>query len=1008
LQGTNNFEFMKKLLTTVFTLITIISYAQNGPGGVGTTDGTSSLVLWLKADDINQISGTNVSLWSDASGYGNDATVSSPNQPMYMDGVINGRPTINFASYNQQYLRVPHNAVFNSDFVSVFVIGRMNATSQSKGTFLIKTTNNSLNDGFGLIRMNSKEKIRFFSGNYAVNRDSEHIHYGIFDLMTGNFRSGSSNNKIVAMVNNAGSSTTVTGTGNPTNNDLFIGARPGNSGLKSYLDGDISEVVVMANDLPSVDRILIANYLAAKYGFAISNDKYSYHYSHPNGVMGIGKYKDITHKKSISGVLELNERPSSALVNGSFIMVGKDNKGLDVVPNTGSLEFSKRFDATWRSHVNGPVSKVNLKFHVGGMGLPTGAGDYALLMDLDGDGDFSNATVIPANGFNNTKQTVNFKNVHMHTGAVFTLAMYKIITWDGLAFENGSGPGGAPNQLDGSKDLLVYGPGAIISSDANVNSVTVNASMDLTIDSTACFKIAGAIHNDGEIKIIESGSLIQEHEGLDENTGSGNYILKRTGLNSNHGYNNWSSPVKSQELFTAFPDVNPCDLLTFSGYIQNWIYDFPSGFSTTCAGNPVTFNAGNTLPDGDKIMNPGRGYFITGNTTNPQKTFSGQINNGDISILIYSTEIGDNINWEDDDWNLVGNPYPSAIDPYAFWMENAVNNQRITDAIYFWDDKATPGAAYDQFNDYSSWNLTGGIASDNSTKIVDNLHHIASAQGFMVWADSIGVDTGGVIVDTLKFNNSMRSCKNTQFFKTNQFKKELNWLLIETPSGEKSKTLVGTVPGATDQIDNGYDARRIWVNPNIEFSTMVKGDTQSYVIQGIEPLSIMQSKKCVPLKIASDEGGVHTISRAAFETAGAPLKIYLHDKLLNQTHDFDNGNYQINLNAGTRYLNRFELIFEYDGLNNQSGSGKDNVTSVEDLETFFNVIPAENGFIISSNDGISGTIEVYDIAGHIVYTEVLTTKVTSKTISLSNASGIYIVKVTTTDNQSQTQKTLIN
>ena len=79
-----------------------------------------------------------------------------------------------------QSLVVPHNAVFNSDYVTVFVIAKLNAASDSKGTFLIKTSNQNMNNGFGMIRLNSKEKIRFFAGNYGVNRDSEHIHYGIW------------------------------------------------------------------------------------------------------------------------------------------------------------------------------------------------------------------------------------------------------------------------------------------------------------------------------------------------------------------------------------------------------------------------------------------------------------------------------------------------------------------------------------------------------------------------------------------------------------------------------------------------------------------------------------------------------------------------------------------------------------------------------------------------------------------------------------------------------------
>ena len=289
---------MKKLLTIFFSFIAIISFAQNGPGGIGNTNGSSDLVLWLKANDINQISGTSVLNWFDKSGHGNDASVAST-APTFLKNQLNGEAVVNFNASAQQSLMIDHDNSFNSDFVTVFVIARMNATSESKGTFLIKTSGNNMSDGFGLIRLNSQEKIRFFAGDYGVNRDSEHIHYGMFDLLAGNFRTGTSTNKIVALVNNAGGTTNVTGTGNPSSNELFIGARPNNSGvLKSYLDGDIAEVVIVANDMPSTDRIIVSNYLAAKYGFGISNSKYSYHVTHPNDVIGIGMYKDQKHSSS--------------------------------------------------------------------------------------------------------------------------------------------------------------------------------------------------------------------------------------------------------------------------------------------------------------------------------------------------------------------------------------------------------------------------------------------------------------------------------------------------------------------------------------------------------------------------------------------------------------------------------------------------------------------------------------------------------------------------------------
>ena len=763
---------------------------------------------------------------------------------------------------------------------------------------------------------------------------------------------------------------------------------------------------------------MVSNYLAAKYGFAIGNDKYSYHYTHPNDVIGIGRYGNFTHPSSTAGVLELREKTSKPLVNGNFLMVGHDGGSMNTISTNLPAEYSQRFERTWRAHVNGAISKERLIFHLDGMDVPTDPLEYALLVDYDGDGNFSNAVVINANSVNATTHQVNFNNVELHTRAVFTLAYYKSITWDGNVFANGSGPANAPDQTDGGRRFIVTGPNAVIANTANVNSVEVSTGASVNIDSTICFTVNTSIHNDGVINISDDASLIQRTEGVDMNTGTGTYIAKQTGLNSQFGYNNWSSPMQHSDLTNVFPDVNDCDLLTYSATKQDWTYDFPDGFSTICNGNPVTFTAANSIPGGDGIMDVMRGYFITGNTTNPQKTFSGKINNGDYSKVVYATNYGNNANWDDDDWNFIGNPYPSALDPVAFWQENAVNNARITDALYFWDDLGLSGGAYDQYNDYSSWNLTGGIASDNSSKIIDNLHHIGVGQGMMIWAsDSMGTDTighfrNGAILDTLKmntivFNNSMRSCKNGLFFKNQQSEKELVWLLLSAPSGKKSKFLLGTVPGATDAIDNGYDARRVSYTPGLEFSSMVLNDTTSYVIQGLNPLDVLNNSKHVSLKIVSDEGGLHTISRAAFETGGAPVKMYLKDKLLNVIHDLDNGDYQVYLNPNTRDLTRFEIVFDYDGINNAASGTKGGVTSVKDVDSFFSLAPIANGFTITSTKGITGAISVYDVAGHLVYQEVLTQQITNKTIILTQSSGVYIVKVSDQNNEVHTKKTLI-
>ena len=74
-----------------------VAYADGpdgtGPGGVGSTDGSSSLVLWLKGDAGVSTSGAKVIGWSDQSGNGNSA---SGVGATYLSNRINGQSAIGF------------------------------------------------------------------------------------------------------------------------------------------------------------------------------------------------------------------------------------------------------------------------------------------------------------------------------------------------------------------------------------------------------------------------------------------------------------------------------------------------------------------------------------------------------------------------------------------------------------------------------------------------------------------------------------------------------------------------------------------------------------------------------------------------------------------------------------------------------------------------------------------------------------------------------------------------
>lgn len=68
--------------------------AGDGPGTVGTTDGSSELELWLKSGDITA---SPVATWPDASGNGRHATQSeAARQPQLVPDGINGQPVVRF------------------------------------------------------------------------------------------------------------------------------------------------------------------------------------------------------------------------------------------------------------------------------------------------------------------------------------------------------------------------------------------------------------------------------------------------------------------------------------------------------------------------------------------------------------------------------------------------------------------------------------------------------------------------------------------------------------------------------------------------------------------------------------------------------------------------------------------------------------------------------------------------------------------------------------------------
>jgi hypothetical protein len=167
---------------------------------------------------------------------------------------------------------------------------------------------------------------------------------------------------------------------------------------------------------------------------------------------------------------------------------------------------------------------------------------------------------------------------------------------------------------------------------------------------------------------------------------TGNVKVRRTGSSVTGIYNYWSSPITNASL-NLLPALNR--------------YRYNANFATSATAAGLL--AGWRPVSG--TMNVGEGYIATNAGT---VTFDGITNEGNISYgpPIIGTYTG---------MNVIGNPYPSALNATLFAAANT--GKFLGGALYFWDDDFSGGASYTN-DDYAVWNVIG-IVSPNSLTFFD-------------------------------------------------------------------------------------------------------------------------------------------------------------------------------------------------------------------------------------------------------------------------------------------------
>ena len=333
----------------------------------------------------------------------------------------------------------------------------------------------------------------------------------------------------------------------------------------------------------------------------------------------------------------------------------------------------------------------------------------------------------------------------------------------------------------------------------------------------------------------------------------------------------------------------------------------------------------------------------------------------------------------DDNWNLVGNPYPSAISVNEFLAANA----DIQGFVKIWTHGQLPTNATSPFyQNYSSNYYPNDYISINSTGATSGAlgdYRIGSGQGFMVL-----MNPGAPGSSTVTFNNAMRSATfaNTSFYKnanaTAVVEQHRIWLDLVTPTGSVNRTLVGYVAGATQAEDRLYDAFTD-NKPSQNFYSLI--GSKPMVIQGrAVPFDVNDT---VPMGVQIPTNGTYTIAIATVDGlfSGGDQTIYLEDKLLNIVHNLTASQYQFTSNQGI-INNRFVLRYTTNALSDTDFDYSNEVK-----------IFANNCINISSMNQSIKEVIVYDILGKVLIDK---KEIGKKEISLNQLkpmTNVLIVKV---------------
>ncbi|MGA9637024.1 beta strand repeat-containing protein, partial [Flavobacterium sp.] len=492
-----------------------VGYTVPFPGGV-----TGSLAVWLKADS-DVVGTTAVTSWGDQSTNVHDADIAT-SDPALVEGALNYNPVINFDG-NDSFRFTNNSFVTAYTAAEAITVVKTNVTGVSSGHPYDFGGNNR---GF---------HYRWSDNNiYQSSFTTDRIGFNPLTNTIGDAKTGAvaAVGSLVdpALWNIYGTHSAAGNYGIQFNGQAKISTSTNVTGFNLiasketigatdtyFFNGDIGEVILYSRVLTNLERQRVNSYTALKYGITL-DQTVPYDYLASNGTKTWDATANAAYKNNIAGIgrddlSALNQKQSRSINSDVLVSIGLGSIATTNKLNANTFATDKSFlvwgndnasielQTTERPTAANAVYRMGREWKVQETGGDTGlvsitmdnvhpsATNIELYVDIDGDGDFTNASVIT--GGTLVGKTVTFSGVNLKNNDLFTIGYTAIF------------PGGVPTNLglwlkaDAGTGGVNQDDGVGVWTDQSPKQINAAAVGDPTFDLTNGTNFNPTIYHDG-------------------------------------------------------------------------------------------------------------------------------------------------------------------------------------------------------------------------------------------------------------------------------------------------------------------------------------------------------------------------------------------------------------------------------------------------------------------------------------------------------------------------------